>query len=229
IHYFLSKMAKIPETVTDHQMEPGRRKLISLDASKMELGKLKEWKNAGALNGGFIPMNYAPTVVDFEGHRGVRFEVDRAKYAEPEFQALTSTFAVTDYLGYEAPFTFSALMHCDQQEHLDTTPLMSWGALCGDQQTVLNLGTSEVAGLAAMDGKGPGGAEGWYYMTYVYTGGHDGKLSIYRNGELLSEYQYDVKIERRPTTDITATSATLNAELFSKSGSGSTRVYYGEE
>ena len=229
IHYFLSKMAKIPETVTDHQMEPGRRKLISLDASKMELGKLKEWKNAGALKGGFIPMNYAPTVVDFEGHRGVRFEVDRAKYAEPEFQALTSTFTVTDYLGYEAPFTFSALIHCDEQENLDTTPIMSWGALCGDQQTTLNLGTSEVAGLAAMDGKGPGGAEGWYYMTYVYTGGHDGKLSIYRNGELLSEHQYDVKIERRPTTDITATSATLNAELFSKSGSGSTRVYYGEE
>ncbi len=55
-------------------------------------------------------------------------------------------------------------------------------------------------------------------MTYVYTGGHDGKLSIYRNGELLSEHQYDVKIERRPTTDITATTATLNAELFSKSG-----------
>ena len=44
IHYFLSKMAKIPETVTDHQMEPGRRKLISLDASKMKLGKLKQWK-----------------------------------------------------------------------------------------------------------------------------------------------------------------------------------------
>ena len=79
IHYFLNKMAKIPETVTDHQMEPGRRKLISLDASKMELGKLKEWKNSGALKGGFIPMNVAPTVVDFEGHRGVRFEVDRAK------------------------------------------------------------------------------------------------------------------------------------------------------
>ncbi len=229
IHYFLSKMAKIPETVTDHQMEPGRRKLISLDASKMKLGKLKEWKNAGALKGGFIPMNYAPTVVDFEGHRGVKFEVDRAKYAEPEFQALTSTFTVTDYLGYEAPFTFSALIHCDQKKHLDTTPLMSWGALCGDQQTVLNLGVSEVAGLSAMDGKGPGGAEGWYYMTYVYTGGHDGKLSIYRNGELLTEHQYDVKIERRPTTDITATTATLNAELFSKSGSGSTRVYYGEE
>ncbi|MDP6634580.1 MAG: hypothetical protein QGG42_06765 [Phycisphaerae bacterium] len=86
IHYFLSKMAKIPETVTDHQMEPGRRKLISLDASKMKLGKLKEWKNAGALKGGFIPMNYAPTVVDFEGHRGVRFEVDRAKYAEQVYR-----------------------------------------------------------------------------------------------------------------------------------------------
>jgi len=229
IHYFLSKMAKIPETVTDHQMEPGRRKLISLDASKMKPGKLKEWKNTGVLKGGFIPMNVAPTVVDFEGHRGVKFEVDRAKYAEPEFRALTSTFTVTDYLGYEAPFTFSALIHCDQKEWLDTTPIMSWGALCGDQQTVLNLGTSEVAGLAAIDSKGPGGAQGWYYMTYVYTSGHDGKLSIYRNGELLSEHKYDVKIERRPTTDITATSATLNAELFSKSGTGSVRVYYGDD
>ncbi|MDP7288822.1 MAG: hypothetical protein QGH94_12595, partial [Phycisphaerae bacterium] len=133
IHYFLNKMAKIPETVTDHQMEPGRRKLISLDASKMELGKLKEWKNTGALKGGFIPMNVAPTVVDFEGHRGVRFEVDRAKYADPEFQALTSTFTLTDYLGYEAPFTMSALIHCDETgKSLDTTPIMSWGALGGD-------------------------------------------------------------------------------------------------
>ena len=230
IHYFLNKMAKIPETVTDHQMEPGRRKLISLDASKMELGKLKEWNNTGALKGGFIPMNVAPTVVDLEGHRGVRFEVDRAKYAEPEFQALTSTFTLTDYLGYEAPFTMSALIHCDEAKvSLDTTPIMAWGALGGDQQTTLNLGTSEVAGLSAMDGKGPGGAEGWYHMTYVYTGGPDGKLSIYRNGELLSEHQYDVKIERRPTTDITATTATLNSELLSKSGTGSVRVYYGEE
>lgn len=49
IHYFLHKMAKILETLTDHQMESGRRKLISLDASKMELGKLKEWKNTGEL------------------------------------------------------------------------------------------------------------------------------------------------------------------------------------
>ena len=228
IHYFLNKMAKIPETVTDHQMEPGRRKLISLDASKMELGKLKEWKNTGALKGGFIPMNFAPTVVDFEGHRGVKFEVDRAKYADPEFQALTSTFTLTDYLGYEAPFTFSALIQCDEKADV-TTPLMAWGALCGDQQTLLNLGVSEVAGLSAIDSKGPGGAEGWYHMTYVYTGGPDGKLSIYRNGELLSEHQYDVKIERRPTTDITATTATLNSELLSKSGTGSVRVYYGEE
>ena len=189
IHYFLNKMAKIPETVTDHQMEPGRRKLISLDASKMELGKLKEWKNTGELKGGFIPMNVAPTVVDFEGYRGVRFEVDRAKYAAPEFQALTSTFTLTDYLGYEAPFTMSTLVHCDEKgKSLDTTPIMSWGALGGDQQTTLTLGTSEVAGLSAMDGKGPGGIEGWYHMTYVYTGGHDGKLSIYRNGDLLSEH-----------------------------------------
>jgi len=106
---------------------------------------------------------------------------------------------------------------------------MTWGALCGDQQTTLTLGTSEVAGLAAMDGKGPGSIDGWYYMTYVYTGGPDGTLSIYHNGDLLSEHQYDVKIERKPTTDITATTATLNAELLSKSGTGSVRLYYGEE
>ena len=230
IHYFLSKMAKIPETVTDHQMEPGRRKLISLDASKMKLGKVKEWKNTGALKGGFIPMNIAPTVVDFEGQRGIKFDrPTQGAYAEPEFEALTSTFTLTDTLGYEAPFTMSALIHCPEVEWLDTTPIMTWGALCGDQQTTLNLGTSEIAGLSAMDGKGPNGAEGWYYMTYVYTGGPDGTLSIYRNGDLISEHQYDVKIERRPTTDITATSATLNAELFSKSGTGSTRLYYGEE
>jgi hypothetical protein len=230
IHYFLSKMAKIPETVTDHQMEPGRRKLISLDASKMKLGKVKEWKNTGVLKGGFIPMNIAPTVVDFEGQRGIKFDrPTQGAYAEPSFEALTSTFTLTDYLGYGAPFTMSALIHCPEVEWLDTTPIMTWGALCGDQQTTLNLGTSEIAGLAAMDGKGPNGAEGWYYMTYVYTGGPDGKLSIYRNGDLLSEHQYDVKIERRPTTDITATSATLNAELLSKSGTGSVRVYYGEE
>jgi hypothetical protein len=55
-------------------------------SKKIKLGKLKEWKNAGALKGGFIPMNYAPTVVDFEGHRGVRFEVDRAKYAEQVYR-----------------------------------------------------------------------------------------------------------------------------------------------
>ena len=33
VHHVMSTMAKIPQTVTDHQMEPGRRHLISLDAT----------------------------------------------------------------------------------------------------------------------------------------------------------------------------------------------------
>jgi len=32
VHHVMSTMAKIPQKVTDHQMEPGRRHLISLDA-----------------------------------------------------------------------------------------------------------------------------------------------------------------------------------------------------
>ena len=65
----------------------------------MELGKLKEWKKTGALKGGFIPMNVAPTVVDFEGHRGVKFEVDRAKYADPEFQGAFPTEMQNEQFG----------------------------------------------------------------------------------------------------------------------------------
>lgn len=38
VHHVMSTMAKIPQKVTDHQMEPGRRHLISLDASELSKG-----------------------------------------------------------------------------------------------------------------------------------------------------------------------------------------------
>jgi len=236
VHHVMSTMAKIPQKVTDHQMEPGRRHLISLDASKLNKGDLKKWKNAGALKGEFIPMNVAPKVVEHDGHRAIHFEQITQAYAEPSFQGLTSTFTVTDYLDYEAPFTFTVLVNT--QGDGDHSPMMAWGALGGDKQTVFTAsvggqcwGNTDIGGLSII-GMGKDAptltSPNWQYLTYVYTGGHDGTLSIYRDGELLTTYQYDSKVEREPATEITATSATLSGELFSKNGSGSVCVYWGE-
>ena len=103
--------------------------------------------------------------------------------------------------------------------------MMAWGALGGDKQTVFTAeiggecwGSTDIAGLSII-GMGMKDAPkltspNWQYLTYVYSGGHDGTLSIYRDGELLTTYQYDSKVEREPAADITATTATLNGELF---------------
>ena len=238
VHHVMSTMAKIPQTVTDHQMEPGRRHLISLDATTLKKGDLKNWKNAGALKGEFIPMHIAPKVVEHDGRRAIHFEQKTQAYAEPSFQGLTSTFTVTDYLDYEAPFTFSILVNT--QGTGEYTPMMAWGALGGDKQTVFTTDifgscwfSTDIAGLSII-GTGKKGdtltltSPNWQYLTYVYSGGHDGTLSIYRDGELVRTYQYDSKVEREPAADITATTATLNGELFSKNGAGSVCVYWGE-
>ena len=45
VHYIMNRMATLPQTVTDHQMEPGRRRLVHVDATKLPLGKLSQWKN----------------------------------------------------------------------------------------------------------------------------------------------------------------------------------------
>ena len=229
LSHFLHKMGKIPQKVTDHQMEPGRRKLISMDAAKLPLGSLEKWKNTGLLGGAFHSMNMDPKVVDFKGRRAVRFTYDEAKWHDPEYQALASDFTVTDYLGYEAPFTFSAWVHFPKTIQEGHNQIFSWGALCGDQQTVLSMGQSDVAGLSVVAGEvAIGGSPEWQHITYSYTGGHDGLLSVYRDGERVSTHRYDVKAERRPVTDITTTTATLNGEFFSKEGTGSVIAFWGD-
>lgn len=230
VHYIMNRMAKLPQTVTDHQMEPGRRRLVHVDAAKLPLGKLNQWKNDGELKGAFHVMNFAPEVVDFKGRRGVKFSEASDKYANPNHESLAADFTVTNYLGYEKPFTFSAwVYHPDTKDrNIEAPPIMSWGALIGDQQTVINLCNSDIAGMSVLNGKGPLGREEWQHLTYSYTGGHDGLLSIYRNGELVSTHQYDVKVEHREVTDITATTATLQGDFFTKKKAGSVAAFWGE-
>jgi hypothetical protein len=108
------------------------------------------------------------------------------------------------------------------------TSMFTWGAVKGGQQTCLRLAQSDVAGMSWTPRGGPGGGKEWKLVTYTYTGGDDGVFSIYINGELMSEQKYDVKIERLPATDITATSATLNGELFTRDGAdGCAMLMYG--
>ncbi len=84
--------------------------------------------------------------------------------------------------------------------------------------------------MSCIPGEGPGASTEWQLLTYTYTGGEDGEFSIYRNGELLSSQKYDVKIDRLPVTDITATTATLNGELFTRDGKAACGVlFWGEE
>jgi hypothetical protein len=81
----VSKMAKIPEDITEYyDITPGHRLLVHVDATTLPLGELKEWQNQGALKGAFQPMNVPPKVEDFKGRRGVRFDPDAGKLAKPE-------------------------------------------------------------------------------------------------------------------------------------------------
>ena len=231
----VSKMAKIPEDVTEYyDIKPGRGLLVHVDASELPLGELAEWKNQGELNGAFLPMNVPPKVEDFKGRRGVRFDPDNGKLAKPGHTTLAANFMVNDYLGYGAPFTFTAWVYCETLESktsIEThSSMLTWGALCGNQQTWLNLAKSDIAGMSCTPGEGPGASTEWQLLTYTYTGGEDGEFSIYRNGELLSRQKYDVKIDRLPVTDITATTATLNGELFTRDGKAACGVlFWGEE
>jgi len=114
VFQYISYMAKIPEKITEHyDIEPGRRLLVHVDASKLPLGELKEWKNSGELKGGFFPMNVPPKVEDFKGRRGVRFDPNWGKIAKPDHNTLAANFTVNDYLGYGAPFTFSAWVYSE--------------------------------------------------------------------------------------------------------------------
>jgi len=235
IFQFVSKMAKIPEDVTEYyDITPGHRLLVHVDASTLPLGELKEWRNQGELKGAFLPMNVAPKVEDFKGRRGVRFDPNSGKLAKPDHNTLAANFMVNDYLGYGAPFTFTAWVYCDSVDSktsIEThSSMMSWGALCGNQQTWLNLAKSDIAGMSYIPGEGPGGSNDWQLLTYTYTGGEDGEFRIYRDGELLSTQKYDVKITRLPVTDITATTAMFNGEMFTRDGKAAGGVlFWGEE
>ena len=128
VFQYISYMAKIPEKITEHyDIEPGRRLLVHVDASKLPLGELKEWKNSGELKGGFFPMNVPPKVEDFKGRRGVRFDPNWGKIAKPDHNTLAANFTVNDYLGYGAPFTFSAWVYSDdggeKREEIDPSTL----------------------------------------------------------------------------------------------------------
>jgi hypothetical protein len=246
VFQYISYMAKIPETLTEYyNIQPGRRLLVHVDASTLPLGELKEWKNSGDLKGGFFPMNIPPKVEDFKGRRGVRFDPNWGKIAKPDHNTLAANFTVNDYLGYGAPFTFSAWVYSENdptkvdpktgepkpaigiESH---TSMFTWGAVKGGQQTCLRLAQSDVAGMSWTPQGGPGGGKDWKLVTYTYTGGDDGVFTTYINGALFSEQKYDAKIKRLPVTDITATSATLNGELFTRDGQdGSVLAMYGQD
>ena len=245
VFQYISYMAKIPEKITEHyDIEPGRRLLVHVDASKLPLGELKEWKNSGELKGGFSPMNVPPKVEDFKGRRGVRFDPNWGKIGKPDHNTLAANFTVNDYLGYGAPFTFSAWVYSESApSEVDPetgkakpamgieshTSMFTWGAVKGGQQTCLRLAQSDVAGMSWTPDGGAGGGKDWKLVTYTYTGGDDGVFTTYVNGSFFSEQKYDAKIKRLPVTDITATSATLNGELFKRDGQdGCVLAMYGQ-
>ena len=98
--------------------------------------------------------------------------------------------------------------------------LLSWHGFGGDLGTKLSYTSqsSTVAGMGQTTPQNIKPSPKWKHVTYVYTGGHDGKFHVYIDGELISTHEYDTKIVREPVAKITATTAEIHAKLFAKKG-----------
>ncbi|MCX6345216.1 MAG: hypothetical protein NT018_09085 [Armatimonadetes bacterium] len=243
LSYMLTKKAKFPETITDYHIEEGgRHKLIDLKVDDLPLGEFKSWKNNGELGGGFSSMNGAPVVEMIKGRKALRFSISKIGTFDIDYQALTSDFTVSDYLGEGKPFTMSAWVYDTHESDIEEVgTLMSWHSIGGDHGTRLSFTNynCDIGGLSYTstgqkgEWKGALGLHGsneWQYVTYVYTGGQDGELRVYADAKLVSTCKYDNITRRRPleVEKIGATSAVIKADLLAKSGKASVGLYYDE-
>lgn len=241
LSYMLNKKAKFPKRVTDYRIdEGGRRKLIDLKVDELLLGEFKYWKNHGELGGGFHSMNVAPVVEIIKGRKGLRFKVSNFTHIKNMYEALTSDFTVTDYLGKNKPFTMSAWVYDSEpfsREYGGT--VMSWHSMGGDHGTRLSFSQDncDIGGMSATSHGLKGERKGalglhpsneWQHVTYVYTGGTDGELRIYTNGRLVSRHRYDNITHKRPLKidEIGTTNAVVRADLLAKKAKASVGLYY---
>jgi len=241
--YLRNMAAKFPDKMVDHEMKPARRKLIDISAEELELGLLTgPWKNHGVLNGAFHNLRKPATVVEIEGRKGVRFSHASGRIMDPDYQGMTSDFTITGNLGFEQPFTVSAWVYMDVEKREDGHTIINWHSIGGGHgNNIAFQGASSVGGIGSpcpptienaskVDTTPMQIKKEWQHITHVYTGGHDGELRLYINGELKTVAKYDVKVNRLPVEDITATTATIKGELFSRESDGKApyNMYWGE-
>ena len=242
LSYMLNRNAKLPKTVTDYKIEDGdNHKLIDVKVDELPLGEVKYLENHGELGGGFHSLNTPPVVEMIKGRKGIKFAISTSTHIQVEYQALSSDFTVSDRLDKNKPFTMSAWVYDATPppwEEYDGT-VMSWHSLGGDHGTRLSFAdyNCDIGGMSSTsrgkkgEGKGALGlhpSNEWQHVTYVYTGGLDGELSVYLNGKLVSEHRYDNITHKRPLKieEIGVSNAVVRADLYAKSGKASVGLYY---
>ena len=241
--YLRNMEAKFPDKMIDHEMIPARRKLIDISAEELDLGLLPgSWQNHGVLKGAFHNLHKPATVVEIDGRKGVRFSHARGRIMDSDYQGMTSDFTITGNLGSEQPFTVSAWVYMDVEKREGGHTIINWHAIGGGNgNSIAFQGASSVGGIGSpcpptienstkVDTTPMEVKQEWQHVTHLYTGGHDGELRLYINGELKTTAKYDVKVNRLPVENITATTATIRGELFSKESDGRApyNIYWGE-
>ncbi|MBT7700143.1 MAG: hypothetical protein HN700_07600 [Verrucomicrobia bacterium] len=229
----------MPKTVRDWTIEPtdkSRNLLIDIDAADLKLGRFKTMKNKGMLGGEIINANHPPLVEMVHGRKAITFQKEeRVGHKNPAYEMLTSTFTLRERLDRNQPFTMSSWLYTEDQ---DGQTIMSWHSIGGDHGTRLSLGHCDIGGMSQTS-RGSSGEEKhpiglnsaprWQHVAYVYTGGEDGELRIYNDGDLVSQTRYDNIVHRRPVREdeIGTTNATIRADLLAKTGEAWVGLYMG--
>ncbi len=229
--YLQRQMCTFPPEIRHVTLPPDANLLLDISAENLPAGPLTTWENKGALGGAFHALNTPPIVETVAGRKAVSF--DYGPWALPmEFQPMVADVYAPESITDGKSFTVVAWLYNSGPVAMRQS-FLSWNTIHGDEGTDLGYGAEgrydHEKGTLAGAYNGPLGGVGfpdknfpegnqWHHLAYVNTGGRDGVFRLYVDGQLVNEHRFDRMITLRPATDITSTSAVLNAELFNRDG-----------
>ena len=229
--YLQRLQCRMPDTRRRPEPAPSQDPMIDLSAAGLPKGLLQRWQNRGALGGAFHAMNRPPKVEEVEGRKAVTFEY--GPWALPmEFQPMVADFYAPRQILDSGSFSVVAWLY-NPGTPADRETFLSWQAITGDDGTEIGYGSQgryphekllnggayhgPMGGMGFPDAKFPP-ANRWNHLAYVFTGGRDGEMRLYVNGELAAKKTLNRIIRNLPATEITQTTATVNADLFLRDG-----------
>ncbi|NLY11287.1 MAG: LamG domain-containing protein [Firmicutes bacterium] len=199
IAYLMHVNAKFPETMAPAAKVDDPQLLVHLTAEDLELGKITVWENKGTLGGAFHGLAGGPMVEEMDGRKAVTF------YRGPWLMPLDHPTMVSDFYapkniqGYE-PFTVVAwLYHAGGINFHEV--FLSVQSKAGDDGFYFGYGEqgrysiesgvrrgaySGHLGSMAFPDEGFPEPNQWQQLAWVYTGGRNGELRLYVNGNLVN-------------------------------------------